>query len=662
MQEKIPTLLVYALTGLMIGLWPLLLTEHVAGRINFLAEIQKFRNTFLSKAIGVVFGATIAIKLIIISGFSPLFIFLFLIISIGAVFRLGRQRKTGDSIANVLSVSGAFAGLCLAATLPWWLRQYGLLNLSLTDIVAFGLVTITIVRMLDNDEGFLNTESKTKFPLVWVFVYTLFATVLSFSTGIFGNGNERLWHHWGAYVGPAELLLSGAAIFSDFPAQYGLGPTTLLASVCGDDCWSAMYFIVSFTTLALSVVILSLALGLAQNRWKVRIVIAVISLFSCFIWTAFPASLTSPLQTPSVSGIRFLPAALLAAFLFFSINVERSKSRIWVAHSLWAFGALWSPESAFYVTFIWWPYYLFVNRGEAIRMTRLKNVTVAALRLISNAIGLVLAVCTGSQILYGRWPTLYGVFAYAINPPGPLPIDRSGAVWFFIGSVILGLCALWHSWQKHGDNQHFRKGFLVLLLAYSVFSYFLGRSHENNLLNIMPFMMLVLVFAISTTGPAILSNACKLMLASLLGWATLFGWNGWAKNISEAHVLAFGSKALRDAMIFPGDAGRAVTFLHLRYREPVTVIDEQMDLVRTVPPMPWSAIHGPANFGYIPSERRKEFLVKTAKSLKQTGWVVIDRELPEETWLADFDAAYSRTEHLVFGKYDAIQFKPKLAN
>ncbi len=62
-------------------------------------------------------------------------------------------------------------------------------------------------------------------------------------------------------------------------------------------------------------------------------------------------------------------------------------------------------------------------------------------------------------------------------------------------------------------------------------------------------------------------------------------------------------------------AGRAIDIVQKNYGEPVTGSNIFNILVLTAPPMVWSVIHGTAIFPYIPSERRREFLDRTAKSL-----------------------------------------------
>ena len=330
---------------------------------------------------------------------------------------------------------------------------------------------------------------------------------------------------------------------------------------------------------------------------------------------------------------------------------------------------------------MWWPYYLFIRREQDGFLFRVKGFANAAMRLLVISVGLVIVFNIVFQIIYNEVPTLYGFLAYALNPPGPMPINPRGAVWFFLLVTSIGVGTLLHSWHRTGDTLSFRRGFLVQLLSYGAFSYFLGRSHDNNLLNILPFMLLVLLHAISTADGKILSRASVLLSATLLAWLPLFGWQAWGENVMEGGVLTFDSKSMLNSMSFsnpdtaskiadrfarykmvsgsPQDAGRAIEFISKSYSEPVTVLDFSMDLVRSTPTAAWSAIHGPANFPYIPSQHRREFLSATATSLNRAGWLIVDRKFPADKWLIDFDFAYDRTNRLEFGTYYAIRFSPK---
>lgn len=306
----------------------------------------------------------------------------------------------------------SFLALCVSATIPWWHRQNGSLDISNFKLLAFGLVTFVLIHLFATQVPI----RESRFPITWIIVYTLLAAVLSFSTGVFTDSNASafltLWHHWGAYVGPSELLLTGATIFHDFPVQYGLGPTALIANICANDCWKGMYFLAGSTTLAYSVLIAVLALALSRNRWPERLAVLALCLATCFFWTAYPPSVASPLLCPSTTGLRFLPAVLLITYLFFAKQIEHSEPRMLIPQGLWVPGALWSPESGFYVTFVWWPSYFLIRRGQGDFWSRAKGFANAALRLLSIGVGLVMFFMLHFTLFtmrnrhsMGSWPT-----------------------------------------------------------------------------------------------------------------------------------------------------------------------------------------------------------------------------------------------------------------
>lgn len=669
MQDKVYVILAYALIGLSVALWPLWVTEKAAGIGNHLSP------RFESRSAKSWFGAvTLSIAAIGVMQITRESILSPLILGCGLI-ALAASRRDGSF--DFVTMLASFLAVCVSATLPWWRRESGLLDISIGKLFAFVAITIIVTRSLTRESA---KESGSTF--IWVAVYTSLAAILSFSTGIFNDSNAflTLWHHWGAYVGPSELLVSGAKVFYDFPVQYGLGPTSLIAGLCAKDCWKGMYLIAGSATFIFAVIHAILAFTLSRDRWTERIAILAACLATFFFWTAYPPDVASPLATPSVSGLRFLPAVVLAAYLFFSPSIEFSKPRMFVAHTLWAVGALWSPESAFYVTFLWWPYYLFIHQRTDAASAG-KSLVRAAVTLLMIGAAWLIMFSVGFRLINGDWPTPYAILAYTINPPGPMPINPRGAVWYFVAVATIGLFALVSCYRTAGDTLSFRRGYLLQLLCYAAFSYFLGRSHDNNLLNILPFAMLVLLHAMTTVDSKMVASASVVLFAVLLGWLPLFGWHAWEQNLSAGKLLTFNPKALRDASSFanpdtaakiserfvhaglsagqPGDAQRAIDFIDRTYGEPTTVLDYAANLLRASPSSAWSAIHNPANFAYIPADRRQEFLQRTAASLNRTGWLVVDRKFPAAEWLTDFDSVYDRTNTLEFGTYYAIRFSPK---
>lgn len=655
MQGKLYVILAYAVAGIVIGLWPSCIPEKggVASGLLWTPRYPAAKTWATVVAL-----LAMALGVVVITGESVLSP---VILACGLVALAASLSRRG---VDPVALFAGFFALCVSVTLPWWRRESGVLGVSVYELAVFSLIVVAFIRLFIAELP----ARQGGFAAVWIVVYACLAAFLTFSTGIFDDryGFRMMWHHWGAYVGPAELLAAGAAIFHDFPAQYGLGPTALIAGFCGEDCWHAMHFVAAFATLAYSVLIAVLALALTRKRWPERFAVLALCLVTCFLWTGYARHLVSPMMTPSVSGLRFLPATLLLTYLFFAGEIERSTKKRFAAHALWALSALWSPESAFYATFLWWPYYLFIRRARGGLSSRVLGFLKAGTCLVAGTAAFLAALDGVYYLIYGEWPSLYAILAYAIDPPGPLPINWHGAIWYFLLAMAVGMGALVYSWRKTGDTMAFRRGFLVQLLCYAAFSYFLGRSHDNNLLNIMPLVMLVLLNAMTAVEGRVVPRIAMALAAVLLGWLSVVGWEAWQQNITSGRVFSFDPRIEQRfdprwwESGLPGDARNAITYITQHYGEPVTLLNISFVLLRSAPPDPWSAFNGPEDFYYIPSERRREFLSLTAASLKRTGWVVVDQRFgAAQQWLADYDSAYRRSERLEFGSYYAIRYVPK---
>lgn len=656
MNDKIYVLPAYALIGLVMALWPLFATQSGTSSPGQMAsELKTAGGHAWWKVAILVIGAFCMMRIAEESVISPLILVFGLVALVTAI---------PPPRFDVAAMLAGFIALCASATLLWWVHRHGTLEVSDWQLVIFFLVASAVVWLLTYQGAPRDGGS----PVIWILVYSGVVAWLTFSTGIFEDkyAFRMVWHHWGGYIGPAELLLSGAAIFHDFPAQYGLGPSAVIAGFCGADCWHGMYFIVGFATLAESILIAILTLALTRNRWWLRLTVLLLCLAVSFIWSGYPRHVNSPMATPSVSGLRFLPATVLLTYLFFAQDIGRSKAKVLIAQGLWMLGVLWSPESAFYVTFLWWPYYLFVRRAPGGLQARLKGMVKPAANLLAALVLLVVSFIGIYVLVYRETPTLYAILAYAIDPPGPLPIDWHGAVWYFLLATALGLGVLVHQWRSDGDTPVFRRGLLLLLMSYGASSYFLGRSHDNNLLNILPFYLLVLLNSISGTESRLLARTSAVLVATLLAWLPLFGWQAWQQDLMSDGLLRFDPRITKwpeprqPDPAYRSDIRRAIDYIDQNYGEPITVLNESFNLFRSIPPKPWNAMNAPEDFQFIPSERRREFLSLTAASLKRTGWLVVERSFPAEEWLADFDVVYRRDSLVEFGSYYAIRYVPRV--
>jgi hypothetical protein len=297
-----------------------------------------------------------------------------------------------------------------------------------------------------------------------------------------------LWHHWSAYMGPAELMREGAVIFRDFPAQYGLGPTSLLALAWGTAPWDAAQRV--FATL--NGLYLACLLGIAwrlRSGVRPRDALFLTSLLSAWaLWGAYAPSATNPMTYPSSAGARYLPVTLLALWLVAARGLA-PRRQVAGGHCLWAVGALWSPEALFHVTALWWPVRLLdvvAGREDS------RDGVAPGLRGLGELAGVALGVGTCALAVYawahGGWPDPLAYGAFVLFPPAPLAPNATGAVWCL--GLVLGL-----SWRAQGlpacSEGHRTTPVLQLLVVVAAVTW-LGRSHDNNLIACLPFLVLLL--------------------------------------------------------------------------------------------------------------------------------------------------------------------------
>ncbi|WP_233234451.1 hypothetical protein [Bordetella sp. LUAb4] len=669
MQDKIPVLVLYGVLGLLLALSPSIIRIQHAGGASVVGSPDREQWPWLP---AVVFPCAILLAIYThLSITSPLFLaFGGLSVGFGALFR--------SSVRDAAQVSSATMLACIiSATLPWWRRQGAGLDISPGELLSFGVILASAMGALLARSSSVVAGGVERAVLLGI--YVLIAAYLSYSTAAVVDPYAmiRQWHHWGAYIDPAQAVLGGARLLHDIPAQYGAGPTLMLSWVCGVDCWDAAYWVIGTATFAYALLIGAITWRVAAGSRYRNIAVLLLCVATCLLWSAYPPAVFSPNLTPSTSGMRFLPVVSLTAWVVFTPTMG-FRYRVIGGHLLWILGAVWSPESLFYVTAVWWPVYVFDYATKAGASSRLLCLVNAVARLLVVAFGTIIVVCVGYYLAYGVLPVLRTFLAYALYPPGPLPINPHGAVWYFVYAMVAAVSVVRTRLRLTGDTDRFRRSLALQLLAFSTFSYYLGRSHDNNLLNLLPFLMLVLQDALVIAKGLFARQSLAIMLASLLAWVTVFGWGTW-QNAYQAGTLAeFGFSATREKLSYSDpstesdllrripavskdqiDQERQVMDLLSARKEPFLLMDQYFLLQPHYPVGTWAAMHVATNFEFFPSALRREFLQRTADHLRRSGWVIIARSHALNTWLDDFDAVYDRTDRIDLPAVYAIRFSPK---
>jgi hypothetical protein len=524
-------------------------------------------------------------------------------------------------------------------------------------------------------------------------------------------------HHWGAYIGPSETVLSGARLLYDVPAQYGFGPTLLIAAACGNNCWVGMYWIATVASILYAVFIVASASVLLRKDGNVWVyAIAILSAgAACMLWTSYPPQLGGPWSFPSTGGLRFIPLAALVLFVLWSESrpSDRRPARLY-GYLIWGFGALWAPESAFYLSLVWWPY--LVWRAGSVNAAPLRGAVLAGLEIVVAVCALVAAFIGVFFLLYGVPPSLDLYAAYVVNPTGPLPPNPLGSVWFFAFAMVTGISAAAILLKSKDAGRGFASLFVCLLALFAVFSYYVGRSHDNNILNIMPFLVLVVVAVESFAPIPALSRSARVALASSLALVLFFGWSAWrqtspvdyansgpaasmsyirgqtaeesgAAAIPTSQSVAAPAPASTPAIPMPGgapgapgvpgqvvqksridganpvDAARAVFYIASERREPLIKVDDGLDIA-PIGPRAWAAIHDPIDFYFLPDALLAKMIDRTMRRIKSPGWLVIGKHVDNDAetlrWQRLLEASYNKVEEKDFGAYHAIRYEPKL--
>jgi hypothetical protein len=561
------------------------------------------------------------------------------------------------------------ATLPLLASLVWWAPSLELTPMRVVSFLSLGTVAAWSPRLFLQSSGM---------PRSWAILGLLLLGLASVTfTGIFTTPTPFwvLWHHWGAFSAPAEAMLAGAIPFRDFPVQYGMGPTLLIALLGPSDPWQGTYLAAAVTQLLYLLAMGGCVLTLLRDAPRGVVLLALAAMTSAvLLWTGYPPEYLGPLSTPSVSGMRFLPLALV--LLVILRREAAGNAFVWHGHAIWLLALLWSPEAAFHVTVVWWPYLSF--RQAQLADGRLQVLRALLWGMVRAMVALALALSFLVLLFrlgFGDWPSFFGFITYVRSPPGILHPNLTGPIRLMLPGGVACLVALVVS-----DARRMPSNFVCIAALVAVSSYYVGRSHDNNLLNLLPFLVLALVPLLPAWQPGALVGFSRTVMAGLVAWPACFGMGGWraawvngeASRLGSGQILEHmrlstpASYALMDAALAPfgpslasmADASRALEWLRAIEAGPPVVVNQAAISVRGVPGPAWTGMTNIATYALLPQATVDHFIARGAVVFQRPGWVLVDRAHPED-WLSRFRAAYEITEEKQFGGFTAYRLVPR---
>jgi hypothetical protein len=314
---------------------------------------------------------------------------------------------------------------------------------------------------------------------------------------------------------------------------------------------------------------------------------------------------------------------------------------------------------------VWWPW-LALRQADAAPGSDKKLLALVR----GGLIGLV-AVLAGYAALallfravFGDWVALDNFLLYLRHPPGPTPIYPLGTIWFALFVLLLAFVALVRT--NAGSSR--RSLYACLLAALAVASYFLSRSHDNNLINLLPFLIVLMVASYNALPGRFSGGFVRAALAGIVAITTAFVFHAWGvlPGAPSLFGLQLGPSALttrfapspgQRQQLVANDVARALAELRQHTSEAVLLFDGQYVMPTADPAQTWTGVNNGANFEPLPDDVRRYFIRRGALVFDRSGWIVTENARAAHL-LGLFGAAYDVTEQRRYGSYTAWHLVP----
>ncbi len=302
---------------------------------------------------------------------------------------------------------------------------------------------------------------------------------------------QPLASHQDFYLGPANEIRHGRFMLVDDYSQYGVTVIYFLSALL-----APLPF--GFGTFVLVLGILT-AVVTACVYLTLRVATGSLALAACGTFTALMASSIATIgrstQYPSTGFLRFgVPWLLVCALVLAYRREKPARVPLACAYALVAAAAIWSFETAFY-TFATFAAAVIAAAWTLPDGRRLRSATAQLAAGAASAALAVAAFVTATELGRGRPPDLGGYLdflrVYSVDGFGQLPVP-GWSLGFVMGALcVASLVGVWGIVALARGSELARPSTVVPLAALSTFAavsltYFLGRSHPNNLTNVAP--------------------------------------------------------------------------------------------------------------------------------------------------------------------------------
>ncbi len=383
--------------------------------------------------------------------------------------------KVDEAINNKIDFYLQILILSILLTGLFYQTSYASLNFFLTIII---LSTIVLLISL-----ICSTFHKWIDFFLAVIIFILLSKIFLLSS-------EKDAFHYSWFIGPINSISENYKLLDNVSSQYGYLNVLIINKLSNLFKINSTYTLCSFI-----IILFFIYFKIFYNKIAstVKLPITLVTSFLCFLifGNVGFSNLAGAMFIPSSSVFRFLPS-LLTIIIFSEIINKKSKSIFLLFCFLVSFlvSLLWSFESAVFVLFSLSSFYVFkfiINlfnkeRFNNIYSVKIKDFKIEVVLLFSLIIVFFLFYYTNTFSLF---------YEHALNTEGSLSkeIKNNKITLIFIYLLILCYLILRDSFENKSIFC-FNVLWFSLFIAYS--GYYLIRSVDNNIFNILPFILFII--------------------------------------------------------------------------------------------------------------------------------------------------------------------------
>ena len=465
-------------------------------------------------------------------------------------------------------------------------------------------------------------------------------------------------HHVSFFIGPVEAVRQGHWLLWDIPSQYGVGNLWLVGHLPAPSSYSAFTYANALLIFCGAAITYAIARTWAKAPIAAAFCAATVIASTYFIGGVWFVGIGAE-HYPSVGAMRFIWCYVLVGLVTFAyyrgLFAAHAAQVLTLGSVCWLAAIWWSAESAIFATVIWLPAAIAIMWLSAVSLRQsLRNIVIAA----TAALATIVIVEVVFFVHFGHGPDWQSFFEFGLLYQGgsqSTPLTTLGGAWLLV-CVFASLVTL-ILLQLRAKSYD---GLPVLVAAaaaqWATMSYFVVRSHDNNVDNLVPIQLLVLFAAMTVVTRENISIAVstgfRLFTVPIAAMCCALAFRLWPFTPQAGYFVADPGNWSAVARPIPPQE-RALLERHgLGPSSPILYLGPSVSLMSApqwpgsnATPQVWTPGVPILLISQLPATREETYVQRFAASAHLSGYTVADSSGPPLAvdFLNALDRVYSAT-------------------